>query len=150
MRHWPLFALVLALGAGNLGCGKAGNNEITARASVPKKVSKWKYHPSIVGIPKGLILETQGEKVTGATVYDLKGDTGFVVECKVSTGAFELRQGNLVLPVAMPAGLTIDEWMANGGLCFEIPYTPSATNLMARLRAPGAPEAPFEFVPFVE
>ena len=151
MKHWSLFALVLGLGVVSLGCGKAGNSEITAQASIPKTVSKWKYHPqSIVGIPKGLVLETQGEKVTGATIYDLKGDTGFVIDSKVSTGAFALKQGRLILPVAMPGGFNIDEWVAAGGLCFEIPYSPSATNLVARLRAPGAPDSPTEFVPFVE
>ena len=96
------------------------------------------------------MLETQGEKVTGATIYDLKGDTGFVIDSKVSTGAFALKQGRLILPVAMPAGFNIDEWVAAGGLCIEIPYSPSATNLVALLRATGAPDGTTEFVPFVE
>ena len=142
-----LLAVVVLLSA----CGQSGDEAVKARAVAPKKVTKWKYQPkSAVGIPKGLVVETEGDTVTAAAIYDLKDGLGFVIDSKLSGGQFLVKQGLIVLPLGMPPSITVADWLSNNGPHWEVSFNPAATNLMVKLKSPGVPEFQDEFLRFQE
>lgn len=151
MKQWKMLTAVLAVGFVCFGCGKSQSSQVNARASEPKQVAKWKYTPtSIVGVPRGLVIETQGDTILSATMYDLKDGPGFELEKAVSSGHLLNQQGKLLLAIAKPVTVSVENWIASGGIYWEVLYSRAATNLVARLKVPGVPEVPDEFLPVRE
>jgi hypothetical protein len=93
---------------------------------------------------------SDGFAITSLSRSDLKGDKRIRHRFQSFHGRLRVEAGSAHPAGSHAGGFNIDEWVAAGGLCFEIPYSPSATNLVARLPATGAPDSPTEFVPFVE
>lgn len=150
MKHWRNISASLALAAVCVGCGQSEPTTTSARESVPKSVVKWKHTPKTeIGTAQGLIIETQGDEIATATLYDLKDGPGFNVDRRLSRGHATTKEGKLVLPIVTALG-SVEEWVANGGLHWELKYFPTATNLTVNQISAGLPVFPSEFVRFVE
>ncbi len=96
----------------------------------------------------GLIIETQGSDVTAISIHSLKDGHEFVVDSGLSANKFLLKGGVYVVPIGLPPFGTVEEWLNLNGACWEIAYKPTATNVIAKIKSPGVPENPIEFLPF--
>jgi hypothetical protein len=141
-NRWRGCALFLCLAVGLLaaGCGP----KVSARAE-QKTVTKWKYQPgNSVGIPKGLIVEEQGDRVT-AILCDLKPSTGFDVDRPLAHGQYVAKANAIIIPLGMPASSTLEQWLQLGGAHFAVPFDPRASRLVGTLAGGGTSQS-YEFL----
>jgi hypothetical protein len=124
------------------GCGP----KVSARVE-HKTVTKWKYQPkSSVGIPKGLIVEEQGDRVT-ATFCDLKPTEGFEVQAPLAHGQYVANVNAIIIPLGMPVSATLEQWLQLGGPHLAVPFDARAPRLIGTLAASGTSQS-FEFVAY--
>lgn|GEM_PF-6284942 len=121
------------------GCG-GGQAEAAARepdpAANPKagvEVSHWKQTGLLGTRLYGLIVQQQGERIS-ATLYALEDEEGLVIREKESQGKFFPDKQAILLPLYKPAGLTAEEWVAEGGPHILVPWTPNASTLSGTLK----------------
>ena len=139
------FTLVIVVAAVLLaGCGEAGNQTVEARQA--DVITRWKYHPqSIVGTPKGIILEQAGDRVEASFVY-LKDGDGFVVDRKISQGKYYPAKKLLVLPPGPVTSDEVDQLVQMNVPRVEIAFTPDQPVLKGRWLGQGSPEFNMDFV----
>ncbi len=126
-------------------CSSCGP-KVSARVE-QKTVTKWKYQPkSSVGIPKGLIVEQQGDRVT-ATFYDLKPVEGFEVEAPLARGQYVAKVNAIIIPLGMPISTSLEQWLQAGGPHLAIPFHAGAPRLIGTLAASGTSQS-YEFVAY--
>lgn len=135
-----------------VGCGNGEADKASARASVPKQVIKWKHLPkSAVGSQKGIVVELEGDKVTAATLYDLKAGDGFAIYSTIGKGVFVPEKGHIVFSNTGNLQLAAHETaQINDTFRWEVPFQPSATNLAAEFWLEGRSMGTIDFARFQE
>jgi len=122
------------------GCGP----KVSARVE-QTTVTKWKYQPkSAAGIPKGLIVEQNGEQIT-ARFCDLKAGDGFEVETTLAHGRYIAQRNAIVFPLGMPDSTPLEQWLQFGGPHLAVPFDAKSPRLVGTLAGSGASQS-YEFV----
>lgn len=141
-NRWQACALFICVVTALLlaGCGP----KVSARAE-QKTVTKWKYQPgNSVGIPKGLIVEQQGDHVT-AILCDLKSTAGFDVDTPLAHGQYVAKANAIIIPLGMPASTSLEQWLQRGGAHFAVPFDARASRLIGTLTGGGTSQS-YEFL----
>jgi len=142
-RAVGLLGLVLVFMA--VGCGR---KEVSARVQ-PPRVIKWKYAPeNAMGIPKGIVVEHQGDEIR-ARFCDLKPGNGFVVDSTLSHGTYLPARKAIIFPLGMPDAASVEQWLQVGGPHLSVPFDPKASRLSADLMSSGANQS-FQFARYQE
>jgi hypothetical protein len=133
-----------------LGCGQKKKPVIQARSEPRTMITRWKWDPrSLVGIPKGIILEQTGPKVEASFVH-LKDVPGFEIDAHISQGKYFAERKEIVFPPAKLTPSEIDQFIAMDGGRVIVPFTPKAPSLKAKWTGQGAPKLDMEFVRFLD
>jgi len=123
------------------GCGGSGDT----KQPIPKVTTRWKYVPkSIAGIPQGIIIEQEGDKVE-STYCDLKDGDGFVVARTVSHGKYFPDKHQIVLPPGPLAPNEIDMAIKMDVPRVVVQFDPKADTLKAKWSGQGSPTIEMEF-----
>lgn len=155
-RHTSMIKLVLvvlvAVGGLAVGCGKGEAEKAAARAAVPKQILKWKHIPkSAVGAPKGIVVEMEGDKVTAATLYELKAGDGFAIYSTIGKGDYLPAKGQLVFSITGNLMLNANEAsQVNDAVRWEVPFQSTATNLAGTFWLDGRDMGVSDFARFQE
>ena len=152
MKAIAQVAALILIGAFG-GCSKSQSDTATAvRAATPKHVTKWKHSPKTgIGSQKGIVIETQGDKIATATLYDLKDGDGFAIYSTIGKGQHLPEKGIIIFSNTGNLQLQAQETaQVNDAIRWEVPYRPSATNLAATFWLEGRSMGSIEFQPFKE
>lgn len=144
---------VLVLVGAFAGCSKSdGEAAATARAAVPKQVTKWKHLPkTAVGSQKGIVIEMEGEKVSSAKLYDLKDGDGFAIYSTIGKGEHLAEKGVIVFSNTGTIQLTAAETgQVNDAIRWEVPFNRTTTNLVATFWLDGRNMGTLDFQAFKE
>lgn len=148
------FVLMITLATAGFvaGCGQGGNETAAVRASVPKEVTKWKHHPrTAIGSQKGIVIEMEGEKIASAKLYDLKDGDGFAIYSTIGKGVYQAEKGLIIFSNTGTLQLTAAETgQVNDAIRWEVPFSRTATNLVATFWLDGRNMGTLDFQAFKE
>ena len=119
------------------GCS-GGQAEAAAREPNPKagvEISHWKQTGLLGTRLYGLIVQQEGERISAA-LYELEDEEGLVIREKESQGKFFPDKQSILFPLYKPAGVTAEDWVAQGGPQLVVPWTPNAATLSGTLKDP--------------
>lgn len=125
--------LAVAILLSGSGCER---KQIAARAQ-PPTVLKWKHHPqSVMGIPKGIVVEQRGNELR-ARLCDLKPGGQFTIDATLSDGVYLPARKAIIFPLGMPATMNVEQWVQAGGPHMSVPFDLHSSQLHANLASSG-------------
>jgi len=97
-------------------------------------VSHWKQTGP--GIRRyGIIVEKEADRLS-ASLYALEDEEGLVIREKKSEGRFFPNKQAIIFPLYNPAGVTLEQWLSEGGPHIVVPWASRASTLTATLKEP--------------
>jgi hypothetical protein len=140
-RHLVRTAALLGLAAALILAVGCGRKEVAARTQ-PARVSKWMCQAEN-GIPKGIIVEEQGNAVR-ARLCDLNPGTRFEIAATLSYGTLFPDRKAIIFPLGMPDSVSVEQWIQAGGPHLRVPFDPHASRLIGAATS-SAGDQSFEF-----